>query len=171
MNRVTIAVTLLLAVSATAAERQAPQAAPVPSQQNTAGTASPQANSPQATNDAFVQQIRKQIAGHEQEPAEKVFKNIKIEVLKATPASRFVTIMDRGYSRALGVACTHCHDEKDFSSDEKRPKRAAREMAAMHRSINEQLNKMQNLQPKPNGTFINCSTCHRGAVDPTATTQ
>ena len=116
------------------------------------------------TNDAFVEKIMKQIAGHEQEPAEKVFKNVKI--MKTAPAARFLTIMNLGYSRALGVTCTHCHVETDFSSDDKRPKRAAREMAVMHRGINEQLAKMENLEPNPQGHFINCSTCHRGAIDP-----
>jgi hypothetical protein len=46
-------------------------------------------------------------------------------------------------------------------------RRAAREMAAMHRGINEQLEKMENLTADPNRA-INCSTCHRGAIDPTA---
>ena len=94
----------------------------------------------QDTNDAFVQKILKQITGHEREPAEEVFKNVHI--MKATPAARFLTIMNLGYSRALGVTCTHCHVEQDFSSDDKRPK------------------------PNSRGHFINCSTCHRGAVDP-----
>jgi len=118
----------------------------------------------QQINDAFVLRIAKQIAGHEQEPAEKVFKNIHI--LNTTPAGRLLLIMNVGYSRALGVTCTHCHVEEDFSLDDQRPKRAAREMAAMHRLINDQLAKMQSLEPKPQGHFINCSTCHRGAVDP-----
>ena len=39
--------------------------------------------------------------------------------------------MNYGYSRALGVSCMHCHVEQDFASDEKRPKRAAREMAGI----------------------------------------
>jgi hypothetical protein len=120
----------------------------------------------QQTNDAFVEKITKQIAGHEQEPAEKVFKNVQI--MKNVPAGRLLLIMNLGYSRALGVTCTHCHVEQDFSSEDKRPKRAAREMAVMHRSINDQLAKMQNLEPNPQGHFINCSTCHRGAVDPMA---
>jgi hypothetical protein len=120
----------------------------------------------QKINDDLVQKITKQIAGHEQEPAEKVFKNVQI--MKTVPAARFLLIMNRGYAHALGVTCTHCHVENDFSSDDKRPKRAAREMAAMHRSINDQLGKMQNLEPNPQGHFINCSTCHRGAVDPLA---
>jgi hypothetical protein len=45
------------------------------------------------------------------------------------------------------------------------PKRAARKMFAMHRSINDQLAKMQSLEANPRGHFINCSTCHRGSVD------
>jgi len=120
----------------------------------------------QETNDAFVAKLQKEIAGHEQEPAEKVFKNVQI--MKKAPAARFLLIMNLGYAKALGVACTYCHAENDFSSDEKRPKRAAREMAAMHSNINQQLAKMQNLAPNPQGHFINCSTCHRGQIDPMA---
>ena len=120
----------------------------------------------QETNDAFVAKLQKQIAGHEQEPAEKVFKNVQI--MKKAPAARFLLIMNLGYAKALGVACTYCHAENDFASDEKRPKRAAREMAAMHSNINQQLAKMENLAPNPQGHFINCSTCHRGQIDPMA---
>ena len=120
----------------------------------------------QETNDALVAKLQKEIAGHEQEPAEKVFKNVQI--MKKAPAARFLLIMNLGYAKALGVACTYCHVESDFSSDEKRPKRAAREMAAMHSNINQQLAKMENLAPNPQGHFINCSTCHRGQIDPMA---
>jgi hypothetical protein len=117
----------------------------------------------QDTNNAFVARIKEQIKGREKEPAQKVFKNVKW--LTDTPAATFLVIMNIGYSRALGVTCTHCHVETDFSSDEKREKRAAREMQALHRSINDQLSKMQNLRPKPDH-FINCTTCHRGSTDP-----
>jgi hypothetical protein len=152
---------VVLLPSVTISQNTSPQQGPSSQTQAT----SPQ-TSVQQTNDAFVEKITKQIAGHEQEPAEKVFKNIQI--LKGVPAARLLLIMNLGYSHALGVACTHCHVEDDFSSDDKRPKRAAREMAVMHRSINDQLQKMQNLDPNPNGHFINCSTCHRGGVDPMA---
>jgi hypothetical protein len=120
-------------------------------------------------NDQYVRELREKIAGRENEPAEKVFKNIQIPFFKSVPAGRLLGIMNGGYSRALGVACTHCHVVQDFSSDDKRPKRAAREMAAMHRAINEQLGKMQNLETKPEERFINCTTCHRGAINPNAT--
>ena len=162
MNRTHLAIlglTVFLGTVAGTPHTAAPQPVPAGSTQAPATAASIQ-----ETNDAFVQKISKQIAGHEQEPAVKVFKNI--QTLKTTPAGRFLLIMNRGYSQALGVTCTHCHVEQDFSSDEKRPKRAAREMATMHRLINDQLSKMQNLDPNPQGHFINCSTCHRGTVDP-----
>ncbi|HEV2986198.1 MAG TPA: photosynthetic reaction center cytochrome c subunit family protein [Vicinamibacterales bacterium] len=148
---------LVLPLGATQAS--SPTHAPAPQAQ-----VSKAESSVQQINDAFVQKIASQIAGHEQEPASKVFKNI--QYMNTTPAGRLLLIMNVGYSRGLGVTCTHCHVEQDFSLDDKRPKRAAREMAAMHRLINDQLAKMQNLEPKPQGHFINCSTCHRGAVDP-----
>lgn len=126
----------------------------------------PKTESVQEINDRLAAQVLKSIAGHEEEPAEQVFMDIRVESLKRTPAARFIRIMNGGYSKALGVACTHCHDEKDFSSDEKRPKRAAREMAAMHRTINQTLLQMKELEDPPEKRFISCGTCHRGKVDP-----
>jgi len=153
----------VLGACALAAQTALPQQAP-------AAAAKPASTQPsvQEINSRFHEKLLKQIAGHEKEPAEKVFENIQIPSLKSTPAVQFLNIMDFGYSRALGVTCTHCHVEDDFSSDAKRPKRAAREMAALHRAINEQLQKMENLEPNPEGHFINCTTCHRGAIDPMA---
>jgi len=132
----------------------------------TAATPAPKEPSTQEINDAFVQQISKQIVGHEQEPSGQVFKNIQVDFLKKVPAARLLLIMNEGYSRALGVTCKHCHIEDDFSRDDKRPKRCARDMALMHFDINQRLAKMQNLAPNPKGHFINCSTCHRGGIDP-----
>ena len=143
---------------------QQPPAAATP-QTRVASTAG---NPNQEINDRFVKELSTRIAGKEDEPAEQVFKNI--QWLKGVPAGQFLRIMNGGYSRALGVSCTHCHVEQDFASDDKRPKRAAREMAVMHRMINEQLKKMENLKtPKSENRAINCSTCHRGGIDPRAT--
>ena len=129
--------------------------------------ASAAAETPTAkSNRDYVNQMMVQIAGHEDEPAGKVFRNIHIPWLKNTPAGTFLSIMEGEYSAALGVGCLHCHVGGDFSKDDKRPKRAAREMAAMHYEINQQLAKMKNLEPKPEDRFINCATCHRGSVDP-----
>jgi hypothetical protein len=118
----------------------------------------------QETNDRFVKEISARIAGRENEPAERVFKNV--QWLKDVPARTFLGIMDGGYSKALGVTCTHCHVETDFASDEKRPKKAAREMQVMHRSINDQLRKLQHLDIEVDKRLISCSTCHRGSIDP-----
>jgi len=120
----------------------------------------------QETNDQFAAKVLKSIAGHEKEPAEQVFMDIRIERLKQVPAEQFINIMNYGYAKALGVTCTHCHVESDFSSDEKRPKRAAREMAAMHGMINKTLHEMKEIDDPPEQRNINCATCHRGTVDP-----
>lgn len=123
-------------------------------------------NPNQELNDQISNAVAVAIAGRENEPAEKVFKNI--QSLKGMPAERFVRVMNMGYSRALGVSCYHCHLGWDYSSDEKRPKRAAREMIEMNRMINEKLRSVQNLEGKPEEHVINCSTCHRGRIDPLA---
>jgi hypothetical protein len=122
------------------------------------------APSVQQTNDEFVKAIAAQIAGRENQPAGEVFKNVQF--LKATRASTFLLIMNAGYSKALGVTCTHCHDEHDFASDDKRAKKAAREMQTMHRGINEQLRGMSSLRSDPDNRAISCVTCHRGQAQP-----
>jgi hypothetical protein len=162
---------LLLAVAAYGAAtiRQAntsasPQQPTTPAPSPRLPPAQPPPN--QEINDRFVKQISERIAGRENEPAERVFKNV--QWLKGVPAGRLLRIMNGGYSRALGVNCTHCHVEQDFASDDKRPKLAAREMAVMHRMINEQLGKMQHLEKRATERAINCSTCHRGAINPMA---
>src|SRR5437764_1251285 len=88
----------------------------------------------QQSNDRIVTEFMKRIAGHEREPAEKVFQNV--QWLKGVPAGTFLEIMNYGYSKALGVTCAHCHVETDFASDDKRQKKAAREMQVLHRNIN-----------------------------------
>ena len=130
--------------------------------------APPNSQQNQGVNERLRKQLTDRIKGRENDPAEQVFKNVQIPWLKTVPAARFLGIMDEGYSRALGVSCTHCHVEEDFASDDKRQKRAAREMARMHRMINEQLGKMEHLETPATERSINCATCHRGAVSPLA---
>ena len=131
-----------------------------------AASAQPAEESIQAFNDRMVERVRRTIAGKESKPASEVFENITIEWFKDVPAERLLAIMNRGYSRALGVRCTHCHMEDDFASDDMREKQAAREMAVMHKAINDQLGKMKHLEGAPEDRFINCTTCHRGKIDP-----
>jgi hypothetical protein len=113
----------------------------------------------------YVAAIREQIKGREEAPAESVYKNIQL--FKGMPAGRVLGIMEMGWSRALGVTCSHCHDTEKWDSDDKRPKLAARDMAAMTRTINtDLLRKIPNLRSE--NPTVNCSTCHRGQARPGA---
>ena len=150
--------------AATAAPATATTPAPAAAPARPAGPPGMPDNPHQADNDQIAAAVLTRIAGHENDPAETVFKNI--QSLKGMPAGRLVRVMNMGYSRALGVACTHCHVGQDYSSDEKRPKRAAREMMAFNKMVNEQLRTLKNLEGKPEEIFVSCSTCHRGHVDP-----
>ena len=131
------------------------------------GTASSEGSEIQQANDRDVARIMTQIGQRKSESAGTVFKNVRLAWLRAAPAEDFLTIMNVGYAKALGVRCTHCHVPDDFASDTKRPKQAAREMAVMHRMINRELGKMRHLRGTADERAINCAACHRGTLDPT----
>lgn len=105
-----------------------------------------------------LQELRKQIAGQENKPAEEVFKNIQL--LKGLPAGRLLRVMEVGYSKSLGVNCTHCHVVDQWEKEDKPTKQITREMSAMVRTINtDLLKKVKNL--KSESPTVNCTTCHR----------
>ena len=107
--------------------------------------------------------LREQIKGREKEPAEKIFKNI--QTLKGVPAGNLLKVMELGYSRSLGVNCTHCHAPERWESEVKPTKQIAREMVAMTATINAQLLKnIKNLSGA--NPIVNCTTCHRGQITP-----
>lgn len=110
-----------------------------------------------------VAELRERIEGQEERPSSEVFENI--EVFEKVPAERLLRIMEMGFTRSLGVNCTHCHNPKDWASEEKPQKQIAREMMAMAGRINsELLANIKNLESeKPT---VNCTTCHRGEVIP-----
>jgi len=81
------------------------------------------------------------------------------------PAGRVLRIMELGYSRSLGVTCTHCHIPGAWEKDDKPTKQIARDMAAMVNAINSQhLKQIKNL--KSETPTVNCTTCHRGQTKP-----
>ena len=124
----------------------------------------PPANPFQAENDSTVQAEMATIIGKENQPASQVFVNVKF--LTNTRARTFLEIMNGGYAKALGVRCSYCHVTDDFASDEKRPKRAAREMQLMHRAMNQELQKMEHLETPPPNRPVSCIVCHRGTTKP-----
>jgi len=143
-----------------ASRRQQQPAAQAP---RTGAAAPAQASPNQEVNDRFVRQMSERIAGRENEPAERVFKNI--QWLKGVPAGRLLRIMNAGYSRALGVSCTHCHVAGEWEKDDKPTKNVACDMARMVGTINgELLKKIPNLRGE--NPTVNCTTCHRGQTKP-----
>ena len=96
---------------------------------------------------------------HERPPADKTagefFKNVK--VLREMPANELIPTM-RVFSRSLGVRCDFCHVAKDFPSDEKHEKIAARHMIEMAGTINRDFFHGER--------EVTCWTCHRGSAKP-----
>jgi hypothetical protein len=112
----------------------------------------------------YVAQIMTQIAGHEYEPAEQVFKNV--QVLKGITAADLVHKMDKEYATPLSWNCTNCHrlaNQGNWASDTATDKRRARFMQQMTNDIN--LTTLPKLYPKDTPK-VTCATCHRGYNEP-----
>lgn len=107
--------------------------------------------------------LREFIKGRENEPAEKVFKNIQI--LKGVPAARFLDTM-QGFANSLGTKCRECHDTENFSSDDKTEKKIARGMIQMTKGINEQY--IRTMAGLDKDVHVSCYTCHHGKTHPAA---
>ena len=108
-------------------------------------------------------ELRKSIEGKEDQQAADVFMNIK--QYKGVTAERLLRIMEFGFSRSLGVTCTHCHVPGEWESDEKGAKDTARAMSAMVSAINnEYLKNIATLNSA--NPSVNCTTCHRGQKRP-----
>ena len=108
-----------------------------------------------AERDEAIAEIKKRIAGREDEPAEKVFKNV--EILKGKKASRLPGMMS-ALTGLLGVNCTYCHVKGQWDSEEKPTKQTARKMFLMIGGINKDYFEGKNA--------VSCWTCHRGNPHP-----
>jgi hypothetical protein len=146
----------------TPAPAPSPAAVAAPRPAGPVAPTSAQTDSINALNDKAVAAMMAQIAGKENLPAEQVFKDI--QVLKGQPAGRLLTIMNSGYSRALGVTCAHCHNTADYSSNERGQKKEARGMIRMVTMINEGNRQIPEFAGDP--PVVNCVVCHRGARRP-----
>lgn len=120
---------------------------------------------PAAEAQRMANEVRASIAGKEQTSARDVFMNVTI--FPEMPAERFLRLMENGWSRALGVDCSHCHVPGNWASDEKRAKQVARGMTRLVAAVRTQLKAIEALgDENPN---VNCTTCHRGQVKPSGT--
>ncbi len=116
---------------------------------------------------AVLAKLKEDIKGKEMLPAGEVFKNVKN--FAQFPAGRLLAIMEFGYSRSLGVDCTHCHTPENWASEDKPTKQIAREMQVMSNKINQEILptfKAFEGREGRNRPLINCTTCHRGEVKP-----
>lgn len=112
---------------------------------------------------AAIAELKKFIAGREEQLAVDVFNNV--QQYKNATAGRFLRIMEFGFTVALGVDCTHCHKPGVWDSDDKPTKQIAREMTVMLNAINNDfLKKIPNL--RSTNPQVNCTTCHRGQRRP-----
>ena len=104
--------------------------------------------------------LRKSIAGKEGQPAEQVFKNVKM--FKGVPAGDLLGAMN-SFNQALGVSCKKCHDVSNWASDDKKNKNVARGMMTLTGDVNKQ---MQAIPGINKDAFVNCGMCHRGHSHP-----
>ncbi len=108
-------------------------------------------------------ELRKSIEGQEDKPAVDLFMNIT--QYKGVTAERLLRIMEFGFTKSLGVNCTHCHVPGKWDSDEKGAKETARAMSRMVIAINgEYLKNIPSLNSA--NPSVNCTTCHRGQKRP-----
>lgn len=113
-------------------------------------------------------------------PAAPGFKNLQV-FPKDIPRQQLIDIM-KGFTRALGVRCNHCHvvtatepkETFDFPSDAKEEKRVARVMLRMASEINNAwMPRVEAAEhpeaaapPPPEQPKVSCWTCHRGKPEP-----
>jgi photosynthetic reaction center cytochrome c subunit len=90
-----------------------------------------------------------------QKLAEEQFKNI--QALKGIPADQLIPAM-QFISASLGVECEFCHVHDKMDSDDKKPKKIARQMITMMFDIDK-----NNFDGR---LEVTCYTCHRGAAKP-----
>lgn len=109
---------------------------------------------------ATVAMILRDLAGRENEPAGKVFKNVQLH--KDMPVREFLAKMDTQYGRGTGSTCTGCHVQGRWDSDSLKNKGIARQMEVMTRAIQvNYLEKVKELDEDfPTAT---CVSCHRGS--------
>ena len=78
--------------------------------------------------------------------------------LKVLPADVDIRAMMGSFKEGLGVACSYCHVQGNYASDENPKKNLARQMIRIVMDVNSKL---------PEGVSrVACYTCHRGQIKP-----
>jgi len=113
--------------------------------------------------DSLMKVVLADLGPRASQPAESVFKNLK--VVKGRTAEQVLRMMNMGFGRSLGVSCRHCHVLGHWADEDKDTKQIARDMMAMADRINnELLPAIKHLKSDHPG--VNCGTCHHGIARP-----
>jgi hypothetical protein len=113
--------------------------------------------------DSLVQVILGDLGPKASMPAESVFRHLK--VIKGRTAQQVLMTMNRGFGRALGVRCQHCHVLGHWGDEDKNTKQIARDMMAMEDTINSKLlPAIKNIKSDHPG--VGCFDCHHGVARP-----
>ncbi len=99
---------------------------------------------------------------------------MNLKVLPDTTSGETVRHIMMGFTQALGVRCSFCHDDSkgkefsdiDFPSDAKPEKETAREMMKMMGAINNNFLAKLKKNDNDNVMQVKCITCHRGYHEP-----
>ncbi len=83
-----------------------------------------------------------------------------LQVLTQIESKEELQKMMEGIADALGVKCNHCHNVRNYASDEKETKKKARVMMKMVMTINRDFINWKGANK------INCYICHRGQAKP-----
>ena len=151
-----IPTTLLLPLGGRVFPQSARETIPPPQATPGRGPESPSPTpSAEAENQEALARIRQFLAGRENEPAERVFKNINL--LRGKPAGRLPAMMS-ALTGLVGARCSSCHVAGDWASDDLVGKQTARRHFAMQSMLNERYFEGRNA--------ITCWTCHRGHWKP-----
>jgi len=113
--------------------------------------------------DSLVQEILGDLGPKASMPAESVFRHLK--VIKGRTAQQVLMLMNRGFGRALGTNCQHCHVLGHWGDEDKNTKQIARDMMAMEDTINSKLlPAIKNIKSDHPG--VGCFDCHHGVARP-----
>jgi hypothetical protein len=99
-------------------------------------------------------------------------KPTNLKVLPKNISTKDLLATMHGFTGALGVHCTYCHEEDstthrpNFASDAKPEKKSARIMMRMTQNINGKY--LASLPDHGDMQKVGCGTCHRGNSTPTA---
>ena len=115
----------------------------------------------------FMNEVMASIKDKEKLPADSVFKNLKVIIGQSSvSAEHLLWMMNWGWSKELGVSCSHCHVTGKWESDSIATKDIARGMWTMRVKINKEiLPSITGLDYETNPK-VTCLTCHRGKPVP-----